>query len=54
MSQIYVNLLYTVITAGVPCLIGGLFVGVNHFICTQKTTKIINTLHTKIHLASER
>jgi hypothetical protein len=53
MNQIYVNLLLTVITAGVPCLIGGLFAGVNHFIGTQKTTKIINTLQTKSHLASE-
>ncbi len=53
MNQIYINLLYTVITAGVPCLIGGLFAGVNHFIGTQKTAKIINTLQTKSHLASE-
>lgn len=53
MSQIYINLLYTVITAGVPCLIGGLYAGVNHFIGTQKTTKIINTLQTKSHLATE-
>jgi hypothetical protein len=53
MNQIYSNLLYTVITAGVPCLIGGLFAGINHFIGTQKTAKIINTLQTKSHLASE-
>jgi hypothetical protein len=45
--------MYTVITAAVPCLIGGLFAGVNHFIGTQKTAKIINTLQTKSHLASE-
>jgi hypothetical protein len=53
MNQIYSNLLYTVITAGVPCLVGGLFAAVNHFIGTQKTAKIINTLQTKSHLASE-
>jgi len=47
------NLLYTVITAGIPCLIGGLFAGVNHSIGTQKTTKIINTLQTKSHLATD-
>jgi len=53
MNQIYINLLYTVITASVPCLIGGLFAAVNHFIGTQKTTKIINTLQTKSHLATD-
>jgi hypothetical protein len=53
MNQIYVNLLYAAITAGVPCLIGGLFTAVNHFVGTQKTSKIINTLQTKSHLATE-
>ena len=53
MNQIYINLMYTAIAAGVPCLISGMFAGVNHFIGTQKTAKIINTLQTKSHLASE-
>jgi hypothetical protein len=53
MNQIYINLMYTAITAGVPCMIGGLFAGVNHFIGTQKTAKIINTLQTKSHIATE-
>lgn len=53
MNQIYINLLYAVITAGVPCLIGGLFAGVKHFIGSQKRAKIINTFQTKSHLASE-
>jgi|GEM_PF-6697594 hypothetical protein len=53
MNQIYINLLYVSITAGVPCLIGSLFAGVNHFIGTQKTAKIINTIQTKSHLATE-
>jgi hypothetical protein len=39
-----------VITAGAPCLIGGLFAAINHFIGTQKATKIINTLKTKTNL----
>jgi hypothetical protein len=53
MSQIYIKLLFSAITAGVLCLIGGLFAGVNHFIGTQKTAKIINTLQTKSQLATE-
>jgi hypothetical protein len=53
MNQIYVNLLLAVISAGIPCLIGGLFTGVMHFIGAQKTAKIISTLQTKSHLASE-
>jgi hypothetical protein len=53
MNQIYVNLLLTVITVGVPCLIGGLFAAMKHFIGTQKTAQIISTLQTKSHLASE-
>jgi hypothetical protein len=53
MNTIYMNLLITVVTAAIPCLIGGLFAGVNYFIGTQKTAKIINTLQSKSHLATE-
>jgi hypothetical protein len=53
MNQIYVNLLYTVISAGIPCLIGALFAAVKHFIGAQKMAKLISTLQTKSHLANE-
>lgn len=37
----------------VPCLIGGLFAGLKHFIGAQNAAKITSTLQTKSHLASE-
>lgn len=53
MNTIYINLLMTVVTAAIPCLIGGLFAGLKHFIGTQNTAKIINTIQSKSHIATE-
>lgn len=53
MNEIYTNLLYAIVSAGIPCLVGGLFTAVKHFVGNQKTAKIINILQTKSHLASE-
>lgn len=53
MNQIYMELLYSVISVGIPCLVGGLFAGLKHFIGAQKAGKVIFTLQTKSHLASE-
>jgi hypothetical protein len=53
MKHVYIDLLYAIISAGIPCLIGGFFAAIKHFIGSQKAAKIISTLQAKSQLANE-
>lgn len=53
MKQVYIDLLYALISAGIPCIVGSIFAGLKHFIGTQNAAKITSLLQSKSHIASE-
>lgn len=53
MNQLYTQLIDTLISVGIPCLVGALFAAVKRFVGTQKVAQALATIQTKSHLANE-